>query len=118
MIGIARVEMKSPLEGIPIIGIESDNRYIYVLCAECARFKSKKNCRHGDTKRNILAALTWPEIHFMVGFLGYKLISIFVPYQWKQKPIFFRKFLKVLEHFKLCAEKLPDGKSLEDFSMM
>lgn len=115
MIGIALVEMKSPFEGIPFIGIQCDNRYIYTLCAECAKSESKKNCRHGDIKRNILATLTWPEINFMVGFLGYKLISIFETYQWKQKANFFQKFLKVLEHFKLRAEKPQVGKSPEDF---
>ena len=110
MIGFAMLELISPSSGIPFIGVKVGDRYIHSLCSECAKKKKKTTCRHGEKSRKIVATLTWPEINFMVGCLGYKITNIFEVYQWPEKGNIFNEFINLLECSKLRSESVSESK--------
>ena len=110
MIGFAMLDILSPNAGIPFVGVKVSDKYVYTLCNECAKKKKKGFCRHGKKSRKMLVTLTWPEINFIVGELGYKILAIYESYQWAEKRKIFSEFVNLLEHSKLKCESFVGSK--------
>lgn len=80
---------------------------VSTLCSKCAETGSKKACKHSDEERALVGTWCLNEIAFAIRKCGYKLLSTYEVYAYKERKKLFKSFLEPLAKYKIQYSGYP-----------
>ncbi len=72
-----------------------------VLCWECTKRGTRSHCEHTDEERALVGTWCLNEIAFAIRKCGYRLLSTYEVYAYKEKTKLFKTFLEPLAKYKV-----------------